>query len=72
MKKLIILSGSSNTGKTETLKNLITILHGTLIPNQPDVKCLCKKNNLQLAICTAGDYIQIINDNITFLSEYTL
>lgn len=68
MKKLIVLSGSSNSGKTETLNFLVSKFGGFSIPGK-DGRYICKKNNLTIAICTAGDYEQIINDNISFFDS---
>ncbi len=69
MKKLIILSGSSNSGKSDTLKYLVTKLGGTLTTNYDD-KYTCNKGKLKLCICTAGDSASITNDNINFFNQH--
>lgn len=68
MKKLIILSGSSNSGKSETLKYLVTKLGGTLTTNYDD-KYICNKGKLKILICTAGDYEETIEDNKNFFNQ---
>ena len=69
MKKLIILSGSSNSGKSDTLKYLVTKLGGTLTNNYDD-KYICNKGKLKICICTAGDSASITNDNINFFNQH--
>lgn len=66
-KKLIILSGSSNSGKSETLKFLVTKLGGKLTANYDD-RYICKNSTSTIAICTGGDDGNAINENINFFS----
>lgn len=68
MKRLIVLSGSSNVGKTETLNFLVKKLGGNPNFNQ-DGRYICKKSNSKIAVCTAGDTEQIIDDNISFFNS---
>lgn len=65
MKKLIILSGSSNCGKSETLKLLVGKLGGKLTQKYDD-RYVCNKGKLKVAICTPGDNEYIANLNISF------
>lgn len=53
MKKLIILSGSSNCGKSETLKLLVGKL-GRKLTQKYDDRYVCNKGKLKVAICTPG------------------
>ncbi len=64
-KKLIILSGSDNSGKSETLKFLVTKLGGKLTANYDD-RYICRNTTSTIAICTGGDDGYAINENIKF------
>lgn len=70
MKKLIILSGSSNIGKTETLNWLVqnsrTVLKNTI---KDDGSYVCNINGKIVDICTAGDNDSITNENINFFNK---
>lgn len=66
-KKLIIVSGSDNSGKSETLKFLVTKLGGKLTANYDD-RYICKNTTSTIAICTGGDDGYAINKNINFFS----
>lgn len=66
-KRLIILSGSDNSGKSETLKFLVTKLGGKLTANYDD-RYICKNTTSTIAICTGGDDVYAINENINFFS----
>lgn len=68
MKKLIILSGSSNCGKSETLKLLVRKLGGKLTQKYDD-RYVCNKGKLKVAICTPGDNEYIANLNISFFNQ---
>lgn len=69
-KKLIILSGSDNSGKSETLKCLVKKLGGKLTANYDD-RYICKKGTSSIAICTGGDDDYAINENKNFFSKNT-
>lgn len=66
-KKLIILSGSDNSGKSETLKFLVTKLGGKLTANYDD-RYICKNSTSTVAICTGGDDGYAVNENTNFFS----
>lgn len=72
MKKLIILSGSSNSGKTKTLICLskkFKIIYETSCYSPNDFKYICDKNGKRICICTAGDGAPITNDSINFFNQ---
>lgn len=72
MSKLIILSGSGNSGKSEALINLankIGILSSQKYPFPKDFQAICKKGNKTVAICTAGDSEDITNENINYFNN---
>lgn len=74
MSKLIILSGSSNSGKSEALINLankIGILSSQQYPFSVsgDFKAICKKGNKTVAICTAGDSDAITRENMDYFDN---
>ena len=64
-KRLIILSGSDNSGKSETLKFLVTKLGGKLTANYDD-RYICKNTTSTIAICTGGDDVYAINENYIY------
>lgn len=72
MSKLIILSGSSNSGKSEALINLankIGILSSQQYPFPKDFQAICKKGNKTVAICTAGDSNAITSANMAYFNN---
>lgn len=72
MKKLIILSGSSNSGKTETLICLakkFKIIYEISCYSPNDFRYICDKNGIKICICTAGDGAPITNDSINFFNQ---
>lgn len=72
MSKLIILSGSGNSGKSEALINLankIGILSSQQYPFPKDFQAICKKGNKTVAICTAGDSNAITSANMAYFNN---
>ena len=78
--KRIVLCGTTNAGKTTTLKKLIDILkcNGTAMPNQSsiadsnevtDCRVVFKVESAVVGVCTAGDKYDIVKDNEQFLKE---
>ena len=73
MQKLIILSGSSRYGKTETLICLsqkFKTISATSCYSPNDFRYICDKNGKKICICTAGDSASITNDNINFFNQH--
>ncbi len=76
--KLIILQGNSNSGKTTTLINVIHSLideKGFTAGDQPilegDQRVLLKdEKGFSVAICSAGDSLEIIEQNYRFFLEH--
>lgn len=81
MKKIIVLYGAKDKGKTTTLKKLIEemrkdssfsgeILEPYLINLKDDKKITCTYKNKRIAITTGGDSNDIINENLEFFERY--
>lgn len=72
MSKLIILSGSGNSGKSESLiklANKIGISSSQQYPFPKDFQAICKKGNKTVAICTAGDSDAITTANMAYFNN---
>lgn len=76
MKKIIALSGRSNTGKTQTLKLLIDKLDKVGVCKHKevkefnDIKRTYKYKETIISICTAGDAAYIIESNIKYFEQF--
>jgi hypothetical protein len=76
--KLIILQGNPNIGKTTTLLHVIDFLkkeRGFVPINPPsrgkDQRVLLRnENGFSVAICTAGDTLEIIEENYRFFLQH--